>query len=248
MGELDGRHAVVTGGGTGIGRAIAEALRDAGAAVTVTGRRESVLAEVAGCTPVRMDVSDPASVADGMAAARAANGPIHICIANAGIAEGASLKDTDADFWRRIMSINLDGCFHTFRETIPDMLAEGWGRAIAISSIAGLKGLRGAMAYTASKHGMVGLVRGLAADFNGKPLTINALCPAYVDTDIVSYNLERLQARGLSAEEAQKVIVGANPHGRLIDAEEVATAALWLCGDGARSVHGQAIQISGGEF
>ena len=246
--DLTGRHALVTGGGTGIGRAVAEALRDAGAAVTVTGRREAVLREVAGCTPVVMDVSEEASVVAGVEAARAANGPVHICVANAGIAEGRNLHDTDATFWRGVMATNLDGCFHAFRATIPDMLDAGWGRAIAMSSIAGLKGLKGAAAYTASKHGMIGLVRGLAADFVRKPLTVNAVCPAYVDTDIVSTNLASLKARGLSDAQAEAAILDANPHGRLIDADEVAGAVLWLCCDAARSVNGQTIQISGGEF
>lgn len=249
MTALQGRHALVTGGGTGIGRAVAEALRDAGAAVTVTGRRRDVLAAVTGCTPVVMDVAEEASVAAGFAAARAAHGPVHICVANAGIAEGSSLARTDAATWRRIMATNLDGCFHAFREAIPDMLDAGWGRAIAVASVAGLRGLKGASAYTASKHGMVGLVRGLAADLAGKPVTVNALCPGYVDTAIVTDNVDRIMARtGMSAEDARAVMVGSNPHHRLIDADEVASAALWLCGEGARSVHGQAIQIAGGEF
>lgn len=239
----------MTGGGTGIGRAIAEALRDQGARVTVTGRRADVLAEVAGCTPVVMDVADEGSVMAGLDAARAANGPIHIAVANAGVAEGASLKNTDADFWRRMMGINLDGCYHLFRGTMPDMLAEGWGRVIAVSSIAGLKGLKGAAAYTASKHGMIGLVRGLAADMLGKPVTVNALCPAYVDTDIITRNVDAIAARtGMDNDAARQVMVGANPHGRLIEVDEVAATALWLCSDAARSINGQAIQISGGEF
>jgi NAD(P)-dependent dehydrogenase (short-subunit alcohol dehydrogenase family) len=247
--NLEGRHALVTGGGTGIGRAIALALRDAGARVTVTGRREAVLAGVPDCTPVVMDVACEASVAEGVAAARAANGPVTICVANAGIAEGRSLRDTDAAFWRHMMAINLDGCFHLFRACIPDMLEQGWGRAMAISSIAGLKGLRGASAYTASKHGMIGLVRGLAADFVGKPLTINAICPGYVETAIVDENLRRIMDRtGKSEAEAMALMAGANPHGRLIAPEEVASLALWLCSEGADSVHGQALQVSGGEF
>ena len=126
--DLTGRHALVTGGGTGIGRAIAQALRDAGAAVTVTGRRETKLAEVASVTRQVMDVADEASVVAGVEAARAANGPVHICVANAGIAEGRTLRETDAAFWRQVMAINLDGCFHTFRATIPHMLEAGWGR------------------------------------------------------------------------------------------------------------------------
>ena len=248
MERLRGRHALVTGGGTGIGRAIAEALRDAGARVTVTGRRADVLAQVEGCLAVAMDVSEEASVVAGFDRARAAHGPVHVCVANAGIAEGRNLADTDAAFWRQMMAINLDGCFHAFRAAIPDMLTEGWGRAIAVSSIAGLRGLRGAAAYTASKHGMVGLVRGLAADFARKPLTINAICPSYVDTDIVPQNLDRLRARGLTEAQANAAILCANPHGRLIDPEEVAAMALFLCSEGARSVNGQAMQVSGGEF
>lgn len=248
-GDLSGRHALVTGGGSGIGRAIAETLRDAGATVTVTGRRLERLEAVDGCLPIAMDVAEEASVVDGVARARAANGPVHICVANAGIAEGRNLAQTDAAFWRGMMAINLDGCFHTFRACIPDMIEAGWGRAIAISSIAGVKGLRGAAAYTASKHGMIGLVRGLAADFNGKPLTINAICPAYVETDIIDYNLERIMARtGKSEAEAMQVMQGANPHGRLIAPDEVAAMARYLCSDAAGSVHGQALQISGGEI
>jgi NAD(P)-dependent dehydrogenase (short-subunit alcohol dehydrogenase family) len=248
LGQLDGRHALVTGGGTGIGRAIAEALMAEGADVTVTGRREGPLREVTGAHPVVMDVRDEASVFSGVEAARVARGPVMICVANAGIAEGRSLRETDAAFWREIMATNLDGCFHLFRACIPDMLEAGWGRAVAVSSIAGLKGLKGAAAYTASKHGMIGLMRGLAADFLRKPLTVNAVCPGYVETDIVTTNLERLRARGLSEEAAEAAILSANPHGRLVAPDEVAGAVAWLCSEAARSVNGQAIQISGGEF
>lgn len=246
--DLKGRHALITGGGTGIGRAIAEALRDSGAVLTITGRRMQALEAVSGVSRVQMDVSDEASVISGVSEARAMNGPVHICVANAGIAEGRNLRDTDADFWRQVMATNLDGCFHTFRACIPDMLEAGWGRAIAISSVAGVRGLKGAAAYTASKHGMIGLVRGLAADFVQKPLTVNAICPAYVDTDIVSTNLDRLLERGLSEDQAKATILGANPHGRLIAPSEVGSLARWLCSDGASSVNGQALQMAGGEF
>jgi NAD(P)-dependent dehydrogenase (short-subunit alcohol dehydrogenase family) len=247
MGQLSGRHALVTGGGTGIGRAIAEALRDAGAAVTVTGRRRPPLEAVAGCLPVTMDVTDPASVAAGVAQARVENGPVTICVANAGIAEGGAIAKTDDETWRRIIATNLDGCFHTIRACLPDM--GDWGRVIAISSIAGVKGLKGAAAYTASKHGMIGLIRGLAADHAGRGVTCNALCPGYVDTDIIGQNVGRIRARtGMSEDDARGVMVGLNPHRRLIETDEVAAAALWLCSHGARSVNGQAIQISGGEY
>jgi NAD(P)-dependent dehydrogenase (short-subunit alcohol dehydrogenase family) len=247
MEGLQGKHALVTGGGTGIGRAIAEALLAQGAAVTVTGRRAGPLEAVRGAHPVVMDVGCEMSVAEGVAAARAMAGPVSICVANAGVAEGGPIADTDAETWRRILGINLDGCFHTVRACLPDM--EGWGRVIAVSSIAGLKGLKGAAAYTASKHGMIGLIRGLAADYAGRGVTCNALCPGYVDTDIIGQNVTRIRARtGMSEGDARDVMVGLNPHRRLIEADEVAAAALWLCSEGARSVNGQAIQISGGEY
>lgn len=246
---LEGRHALVTGGGTGIGLAIARALAGAGADVTITGRRAEVLAEAAGprLHPLAMDVTDEDSVVNTTARAVEARGPVAICVANAGIAEGRALHKTDLAFWRRTMATNLDGAFLTIRECLRPMRALDWGRVIAVSSVAGVKGLKGAAAYTASKHGMVGLIRALAEDYLGRPITFNALCPGYVETGIVEQNVASIRARtGMSEEEALKVMVGANPHERLIRPEEVAAAALWLCGPGSESVNGQAIEISGG--
>lgn len=249
---LTGRHALVTGGGTGIGLAIAAALAAAGAAVTIAGRRAGPLEAAAAATPGLhaqvIDVADEASVIEGVAAATAARGPVTICIANAGIAEGCALTKTDLAFWRRMMAINLDGAFLTIRACLPDMRQAGWGRIIAVSSIAGLRGLKGAPAYTASKHGMIGLVRGLSEDLLGSAITANALCPAYVDTEIVSRNTDSIAARaGVSRDEALQMMVGANRHGRLIAPSEVAAAALWLCAPGSESVNGQAIEIAGGQ-
>lgn len=192
--DLSGKHALVTGGGTGIGLAIAQALADAGAEVTITGRRIEVLQDAASdrIHPLAMDVSDEASVVNGCAEAVAARGPIQICVPNAGIAEGRSILKTDLDFWRNMMAINLDGAYLTVRECLGGMLAEGWGRTIFMSSIAGLKGLKGAPAYTASKHGMIGLMRGLSEEYMGSELTFNAICPGYVDTDIVARNTESI--------------------------------------------------------
>ncbi|MCK0151050.1 SDR family oxidoreductase [Marivita sp. S6314] len=249
---LDGKHALITGGGTGIGLAIAVALRDAGASVTITGRREDVLNDAArthDLTPRVMDVQDESSIVDGVAAAVAQHGPVQICVPNAGIAEGRALHKMDLAFWRNMMATNIDGTFLTIRECLTSMHQTNWGRVIAISSIAGLRGLKGAPCYTASKHAMVGLIRGLAADYLGKPYTFNAICPAYVDTDIVPQNIDRIMTRtGMSEAEAKAVMVGANPHGRLIAPEEVAAAALWLCDPASGSVNGQTIQIAGGEF
>lgn len=248
---LQGKHALVTGGGTGIGLAIARALAEQGAQVTITGRRSEVLDQAAashGLHAQVMDVANPTSVTDGVAAAVAQRGPVQICVPNAGIAEGRSVMKTDLDFWRQMMGINLDGAFLTIQACLGSMLTTDWGRVIAVSSIAGLKGLKGAPCYTASKHAMIGLIRGLAADYAGKPYTFNALCPAYVDTNIVTDNVTKIMQRtGMAAEDARALMVGTNPHGRLIAPEEVAEAALWLCSPASGSVNGQAIQIAGGE-
>lgn len=249
---LNGRHALVTGGGTGIGLAIAQALAGAGAAVTITGRRAAVLDRAAAATPglypLVMDVQDEASVADGIRTAIAARGPVTLCIANAGVAEGRALVKTDLAFWRRILSTNLDGAFLTIRDCLPGMRAEGWGRVIAIASIAGVRGLKGAPAYTASKHGLIGLIRGLSEDYLGTGITCNAVCPAYVDTDIITRNVTSIAERaGVSEQKAMEIMVSANRHGRLIAPAEVAAAVLWLCGPGSDSVNGQTIEIAGGQ-
>ncbi len=249
--DLNGRHALVTGGGTGIGLAIARALAAQGAAVSIAGRRRDVLEGVAGdgLHPVVMDVADEESVISGYAQAVSARGPVSICVANAGIAEPSAIRKMELSEWRRTMAINFDGAFLTIREMLRGRERDNWGRVIAISSIAGLKGLKGGPAYTASKHGMIGLIRGLAADHLGQPITFNAICPGYVETEIVPANIARIMARtGMSEAEATKVIVGANPHGRLIAPDEVAAVAEWLCADAAGSVNGQSIEISGGQF
>jgi len=248
---LNGKHALVTGGGTGIGLAIAQALAAQGAQVTITGRRAEVLEKVAvnGLHAVQMDVASEDSVVTGVAKAIEARGPVQICVPNAGIAEGRALHKTDMEFWRTMMAINVDGCFLTIRECLKSMHTTDWGRVIAISSIAGLKGLKGASCYSASKHAMIGMIKALAADHLGKPYTFNALCPAYVDTNIVPQNIESIMKRtGMSEKEAMQVMLGANPHGRLIAPEEVAEAALFLCSPNSGSVNGQSLQISGGEM
>ncbi|MEL6886107.1 MAG: SDR family oxidoreductase [Pseudomonadota bacterium] len=249
--DLTGKHALVTGGGTGIGLAIARALADAGAHVTITGRRLSVLQDVTGpgLHPLEMDVRDEGSVCDGIASAVAARGPVQICVPNAGIATGRAVHKTDMTFWRDIMSTNLDGAFLTIRECLPGMRDTDWGRVIAVASMAGLRGLPGAAAYAASKHGMLGLIRSLSEDYMGQPYTFNALCPGYVDTPIVDRNQETIAERtGMSADEARAVMIKANRHKRLVEVEEVADAAMWLVGPRSGSINGQAIQIAGGQM
>ena len=248
--SLNGAHALVTGGGTGIGLAIARALAAQGVLVTITGRRIEVLQDVAGdgLYALAMDVTDESAQRDTIAKAVAARGPIQICVANAGIAEGRALQKTEMDLWRRIMTTNLDGAFITIRESMRSMVQADWGRVIAVSSIAGIRGLKGGGAYAASKHGLIGLIRSYSEEYLGGPITFNALCPGYVDTPIIDANLDAIQKRGFSQEQAMEMMVGSNLHKRLIDADEVAQAALWLCAPSAASVNGQTINIAGGQI
>jgi len=244
------KHAVITGGGTGIGRAIATALHDQGCTITIMGRREDVLENAAqshGWGTQVLDVTDEKSVVDGMARAADFGGGVDIVVANAGIAEGQNIRGSDLGFWRNIMATNLDGAYLTIREGLRHMPVKSWGRVVAVSSIAGLRGLKGAHAYTASKHGMVGLIRGLSADHTALPVTFNAVCPGYVDTDIIARNTQSIaQKAKISEHEARDMMVNLNPHNRLITPEEVAASVAWICGPGSDSVDGQAIEISGG--
>jgi NAD(P)-dependent dehydrogenase (short-subunit alcohol dehydrogenase family) len=249
--DLTGKHALVTGGGTGIGLAIARDLAAAGAQVTITGRRQEVLDHVADdrIAGMAMDVRAENSVVETIAAAVEARGPIQICVPNAGIAEGKSVLKTSLEFWRDMMATNLDGAFLTIRESLRSMVETDWGRVIAVSSMAGIRGIKGAPCYGATKHGLVGLVRSLSEDYLGKPYTFNALCPAYVDTPIVERNITSISQRAkVSEDEALKMMVGSNRHGRLIAPEEVSAAAMWLVGPNSGSINGQAIQIAGGQM
>lgn len=248
--SLAGKHALITGGGTGIGLAIARAFAARGAQVTITGRRQDVLDAVAGAGlfGAAMDVRDEASVCDVIARAISERGPVQICVPNAGIAQGRAVHKTDTAFWRDMMATNLDGAFLTIRECLPGMRSTDWGRVIAISSIAGLRGLPGAAAYAASKHGLIGLIRSLSEDYMGQPYTFNALCPGYVDTPIVTRNQDAIATRtGMSTDAARQVMIDANRHKRLIDVNEVAAAAIWLTGTGSQSINGQCIEIAGGQ-
>ena len=248
--QHSGKHAFVTGGGTGIGLAIARALAAEGAEVTITGRRQDVLDQVAGgrIHAMAMDVTDEAEQFETIAKAVVERGPIQICVANAGIAEGKTLQKTDLEFWRKIMTTNLDGCFVTIRECLKSMSETDWGRVIAVSSIAGLRGLKGAGAYSASKHGVIGLIRSYAEEHMSSSITYNAICPGYVDTDIITRNVESIKTRaGVSEKDALAVMTSANQHGRLIHVDEVAQSALWLCHSNSGSINGQTVEIAGGQ-
>ena len=248
---LTGKTVVITGGGTGIGLAIARKLAAEGCNVAITGRRLEVLEQAAnsfGGYAVKMDVANEASVVTGMKSIADHFGSIDICIANAGIAEGQNIRNSSFEFWRKIMAINLDGAYLTIRESLRYMPVKDWGRILAVSSIAGVRGLKGAHAYSASKHGVIGMIRALSADHAKLPVTFNAICPGYVDTDIIDRNTQSISERAhISQEEARALMVDLNPHGRLITAEEVASAALWICSPGSDSFDGQAMEISGGQ-
>ncbi|MEZ5825830.1 MAG: SDR family oxidoreductase [Geminicoccaceae bacterium] len=251
MEHLKARHAVVTGGGSGIGASIAVALAQAGALVTIAGRRAGPLEELAASNErieaVTCDVTDEASVA---ALFEQANGraQVDIVIANAGIAESNPFDRTPLEQWQRIMDINLTGVFLTLREGYRCMKGRDYGRLLAISSIAGVRGYGYVAPYCASKHGVVGLVRALAQETAGKGITANAICPGYAETPMLTRSVDNIRSKtGMSEEDARKSLSIHNPAGHFIQPEEVAAAALWLCGDDARSVTGQTITISGGD-
>ncbi|SEQ28935.1 NAD(P)-dependent dehydrogenase, short-chain alcohol dehydrogenase family [Loktanella sp. DSM 29012] len=248
-----GKHALVTGGGSGIGRDIAIALADAGANVTITGRRLDVLQAAAAdhprLHPLQMDVGDESAVRDGIAAAAADRGPVQICIANAGIAEGGTFAKTSLATWRRTMTTNLDGVFLTFQAALESLPDDMTGRMIVVSSIAGVRGLKNAVPYTVSKHAVIGLIRGLSEEYlHKRPVTFNALCPGYVDTDIVQSQLPGLMRKfDVDKAGAAALVARANRSKQLLDVAETTAAMMWLCSDGARSVNGQTIEISGGQ-
>lgn len=250
--EHAGKHALVTGGGTGIGKAIAIALANAGAEVTITGRRVDTLSKVAASHPrlnaLEMDVMNEASVRDGIAAAAAIRGPVRICVANAGIAEGGPFAKITMAEWRRTMATNLDGVFVTFQAALATLGDDDAARMIVVSSIAGVRGLKNAIPYTVTKHGVIGLIRGLSEEYMRRPITFNALCPGYVDTAIVRGQLPGLMRRfDVDEQGAIDIIAKGNRHRRLLQVDETTGAAMWLCSDAARSVNGQTIQISGGQ-
>lgn len=249
MTDLHGKHALVTGAGSGIGAAIAVALGSAGARVTLAGRRrdplEATAARVGEFCIVETDVTDESQVANLFDTAKAAFGPPDIVVANAGVEASGPFARTDLATWSRVINTNLTGAFLTARAALADMSTD-WGRLIFIASITGLRGTHYAAPYSASKHGVVGLMRSIALETVKTGITVNAVCPGFVATPMTERNVANIvEKTGRTAEVADGALAGLNPQGRLIEAEEIADATLWLCGPGARSVNGETIAIGG---
>lgn len=251
---LAGRHALVTGGGRGIGLAVARSLLEQGACVTLLGRNAETLHAALGglpaarCAVLQADVADRASVDAAFALAAQRNGVIDILVNNAGQAASASFGKTDDALWRQMMAVNLDGTFYCTQAALPGMLANGWGRIVNVASTAALTGYRYVAAYCAAKHAVLGLTRALALEVAGKGVTVNAVCPGYTETDIVHEAVANIVAKtGLSHDAARSQLASGNPQGRLVQPEEVADAVAWLCRPQAGAMNGQAIAVAGGE-
>ena len=244
--KLKGHHAVITGGGTGIGAAIAQALGAEGAKLTLVGRRREPLEEVASggleALVAPADVTDRVQVDSALALARQAQGPITILVNNAGAATGAPFAKVSETLWRDMLAVNLDGMFHCCQSALPDLLAAQAGRIVTVASMAGLHGFAYASPYIAAKHGAVGLTRALAAEFAGRRLRVNAVCPGFVNTEMTVRSISNITSKtGRSEDEAREELARLNPSGRLISAEEVASAVLDLI---LSERNGEAVEIA----
>ncbi len=242
------RHAIVTGGGTGVGADTAHRLSKAGYTVTIMGRSEGSLQSQD--LPYQVcDVTDRDAVKRAFDAARADNGPIDVVVANAGAAHSVPFAKMTPDDLTAMLDVNLTGVFNVWQEALPDMTAAGAGRMIAIASTAGLKGYPYVSGYCAAKHGVVGLTRALAIELAATGITVNAVCPGFIETPMLDRSIANIVSKtGMTKEDAAKSLTKGNPQRRFIQTDEVAETVLWLCSDAARSVNGHALSISGGEI
>ncbi|MEA3183055.1 MAG: hypothetical protein QOI59_6578 [Gammaproteobacteria bacterium] len=253
--QLAGLHAVVTGASRGIGVAIAAALVAEGVRVSLLGRDEGTLRRVAeelggdaGARAITTDVTDSESVRKAFTVARGHFGPVQLLINNAGQAASAKFTETDETLWNQLFAVNLHGTYFCCRQAVPDMLSAGFGRIVNVASIAGLRGGAYISAYVSSKHAVIGLTRALALEYAARNITVNAVCPGYVDTDIVKGAIANIVSKtGRSEAEALAALVASNPQRRLIEPREVADTVMWLCRPGSESVTGQSIVLAGGE-
>jgi 3-hydroxybutyrate dehydrogenase len=253
---LKGSVALVTGGGRGIGRAIAMSIARAGGSVAVAARTAAEITAVAreiqrvgvGAAAITCDVTDEASVARAVADVRERLGPIDILVNNAGLAESAPLSRTDSKLWERVLDVNLTGTYLCTREALPAMIERKNGRVINIASVAGKVGFMYTSAYCAAKHGVLGFTRAIALEVASKGITVNAICPGWVDTDMTTTSVARIvQKTGRSAAEARSALEAMSPQRRLVQPDEVATVAVFLAGPAAHGITGQAINVDGGE-
>lgn len=246
------RHALVTGAGTGIGEAVSRQLHTDGYRVSLVGRRPEPLAALSASLgenayAITGDVTDRSSISSAFASARERFGSIEILVNSAGMAPTAPFHRVDFADWQRTMDVNVNGVFHCSQIALEDMLGAGWGRIINIASVASLRGFPYVSSYCASKHAVLGMTRALALEVATQGVTVNAICPGYVDTDIVRAAISEIVAKtGRTEEDAMRHFTESNPQGRLVEASEVASAVSWLCSDGAASVTGQAVAIDGG--
>lgn len=253
---LRGKHALVTGGGRGIGSAIARALLQEGTCVTLAGRTVEVLKQSAlelerfgDVDIVVMDVTDRAAVDRAFADAVKRFGRIDMLVNNAGQAASASFANTDDALWQRMLSVNLNGTFHCIQAALPGMLDAGWGRIVNVASTAGLTGYAYVSAYCAAKHGVIGLTRALALELATKGITVNAVCPGYTETDIVHDAVANIVAKtGRTAAAARAELAARNPQKKLVQPEQVAQAVAWLCLPGSDAINGQSLAVAGGEI
>jgi NAD(P)-dependent dehydrogenase (short-subunit alcohol dehydrogenase family) len=247
MALLDGRHALVTGGGRGIGRAVAAALIRAGAAVTVAGRGEAALKQAVGTGDangfVIADVTDVRAVDDGVRQAVAARGPVDVLIANAGTATAVPFLKATPNQFREMFEQHVLGMLHPVQAVLSGMIERGFGRIVAVASIVGLRASPNVSPYTTAKHAMVGLMRSIALETAGSGVTVNAVCPGYVDTDLIRGPLDRLVERGTSKQDALARFTSRVPVGRLVKPEEVAEAVLYFCSPGAAATTGATLVI-----